>query len=164
MGSARNGRPTVRAKISWIGMHPTLALCSLRRGQGGVELRDARPAEARWTPVVNAGVKVVLCRRLGIASTSSLLGPIPFFFCHPEPVEEPAEGISVSALGLRSLGKLGMTDSGRGLRSLPFGYAQGRLSLGMTEHPLLPTNPHGRSALSKETRRYRSITHRRSHQ
>jgi hypothetical protein len=28
---------------------------------------------------VNAILKEVLCRRLGIASTSSLLGPIPFF-------------------------------------------------------------------------------------
>jgi len=28
-----------------------------------------------------------------------------------------------------------------GLKSLPFGYAQGRLSLGMTEHPPFPHSP-----------------------
>jgi hypothetical protein len=51
---------------------------SVGRGDGG--RRELAPGcGAPGAVIVNAILKAVLCRRLGIASTSSLPGPTPFF-------------------------------------------------------------------------------------
>ena len=149
MHLARGHHPCRKTLTGWLlcNFHQVRVLV---KGSGACTYDSERHSESGLLPPVricivlphpHPSVTLSLPKDLGPASPSVILSlPKDLGLCPGTEIPRQARDDRLCP-GLRSLPfgyaqgrlELGMTDSGRGLRSLTFGYAQGRLDLGMTK-------------------------------